>query len=540
MRAYRSDFRHDDRDPLRPELRAQLVELLAVWSEQLAADATCDRYALHSLAEAIATFPSTNLLTPLRSLLSADLNRWRAEKEQFQSSIERGERPDPASGARMSYAYRYGQNMLSLATGRNADIAEEERDQEETLVSHEMTDAVIDVLCEFILDYEFGEDAARVIATLRPDPITEIGSPRRFMSYDVRVVSERREARLQRGAEADGPIAERFLDAIDQLRSEGTSEALQHAIKLRDYPLDVRGGRESESEDMETSTQTRWGVVAGICRRPWVRAALIIWAVFGAYDTFVSQLLPSGAAERFPRLYDLAVMTSGFMPGWVWLLVLAAIFVAASIEYAHRKGGVSRSTVENLTLTGKRTAWGQEWHELRSDRRDFWSLANGAYANSSRGAGEYSTLAEMILSAPFPKDLPLPNGGDFPQWVWSEGDFKDGTARKLNQFVSNIFPARTPPGQYGCPLLVASDERRLDDLRAELAKFWDKWGRHDQLETVIAEQDVGEILKSCAVEIELLTYLELARARWSQSQASGKFGLFRLGRRNEEMGYGTG
>ncbi len=232
MRAYRSDSRHDEREPLRPELRARIIEVLVAWSAQLVADAMCDRYALHSLAEAIATFPSTSLLAPLRSLLSADLNRWRAEKEEFKVTIEQGKQPDPASGARMSYAYRYGQNMLSLATGRNADIAEDEHDQEETPVSHEMTDAVIDVLSEFVLDYEFGGDAARVIARLRPDPIIEIGSPRRFMSYDVRVAKERLEARSQRGTEAVGLIAGRFLDAIEQLKSEGSPEALQHAIKL--------------------------------------------------------------------------------------------------------------------------------------------------------------------------------------------------------------------------------------------------------------------------------------------------------------------
>ncbi len=99
---------------------------------------------------------------------------------------------------------------------------------------------------------------------------------------------------------------------------------------------------------METSAHTRWGVVAGMCRRPWVRVALIIWAFFGAYDIFVSQFLSSGTAEKFPRLYDLVVMTSGFLPWWGWLLVLAAIFVAASIEYAHRKGGVSRSNAATI------------------------------------------------------------------------------------------------------------------------------------------------------------------------------------------------
>ncbi len=232
MRAYRSDFGHDEREPLRPELRDRLVDLLSAWAHRLLADETSNRHALHRLAEAMAVFPSTKLLEPLRGLLAADLKIWRGEKEEFEASVKRGEQPDPGSGARLSYAYRYAQNMLSLATGRDPDIARNNEEEEDTPVSHEMTDAVIDVLSEFILDYEFGGEAARAIATLRPDPILDIGKPRRFMRYDVRVIRERREQRRNRGADSIGPITKKVVDAIDYLRKEGSPKALQHAIEL--------------------------------------------------------------------------------------------------------------------------------------------------------------------------------------------------------------------------------------------------------------------------------------------------------------------
>lgn len=232
MRAYRSDFRHDEREPLRPELRERFVNLLLEWASHLLADETSDRHALHRLAEALAIFPSTKLLAPLRDLLAADLKIWRTEKEEFEASIKRGEPPDPGSGARLSYAYRYAQNMLSLATGRDPDIARNDEEEEDTPVSHEMTDAVIDILREFIFDYEFGEEAARAIATLRPDPIVEIGNPHQFLRYDVRVARERWKARRNRGPGPIGPIAKQLIDAIDQLRTEGSPKALQHAITL--------------------------------------------------------------------------------------------------------------------------------------------------------------------------------------------------------------------------------------------------------------------------------------------------------------------
>lgn len=226
-RAIRKDV-NDERAPLRPELRDEIVQRLIAWSSILVNDATCKRYILHTLAEAMAVFPSTALLVPLRSLLSADLQRWRQEKEEFRATIARGQSPDPASGARLSYAYRYGQNMLSLAQGHNAD----EGDIDASAISFEMTDAVIDVLREFLADYEFGGDAARVIATLRSDPVTDAAKSRQHMSFDLRVVPVRRELRRRQPTIPVDPVAKQLVGIINDLRSDNSREALALMMEL--------------------------------------------------------------------------------------------------------------------------------------------------------------------------------------------------------------------------------------------------------------------------------------------------------------------
>lgn len=226
-RTIRKDV-NDERAPLRPELRDELVQRLIAWSSILVNDATCKRFALHSLAEAMAVFPSTSLLVPLRSLLSADLQRWRREKEEFRATIARGQSPDPASGARMSYAYRYGQNMLSIAQGRSAD----EADVAPSAVTHEMTDAVIDVLREFLPDYEFGGEAARVIATLRSDPVTEAVKWRQHMSLDLRVVPLRREFRRRQPTVPVDQVRKQLVGVINDLRSDNSREALALMMEL--------------------------------------------------------------------------------------------------------------------------------------------------------------------------------------------------------------------------------------------------------------------------------------------------------------------
>ena len=86
--------------PLVGDLRKLLIERLGEWTELLLDCPDCERFMLNRLAEAIATFPSTSLLEPLRRLLFKDLEIWSDEKQEFEKAIAKGQLPNPNSRAR--------------------------------------------------------------------------------------------------------------------------------------------------------------------------------------------------------------------------------------------------------------------------------------------------------------------------------------------------------------------------------------------------------------------------------------------------------
>lgn len=230
MRAFGNQFGRDTRTPLGPELRVQIVALLEKWADRLVADPSASRHALHYLAEAMATFPDVNLLPPLRSLIQAELERWRKEKAEFKAAYQRGAILHD-SGARLSYEHRYGQNMLSLASGSNADDVSNEDTTERPPPPKEQVDAVIDVMSAFLTDPEFGREAARVLAVLCPDPIWSIGK-KTLGHFDVSLVAKRRVARKERGLQPTDAVAGRVLDVLPRLLADGSESAVQQAIGL--------------------------------------------------------------------------------------------------------------------------------------------------------------------------------------------------------------------------------------------------------------------------------------------------------------------
>lgn len=54
------------------------------------------------------------------------------------------------------------------------------------------------------------------------------------------------------------------------------------------------------------------------------------WAILGAYDLAISQLLPGSLANQAPRALSLFVV----MPLWSWLLIFLLILLGGAIEYA--------------------------------------------------------------------------------------------------------------------------------------------------------------------------------------------------------------
>ncbi len=183
----------------------------------------------------------------------------------------------------------------------------------------------------------------------------------------------------------------------------------------------------------------------------------------------------------------------------------------------------------------ERRQWQQEWHDQRNVRREFWRLLNTAYKNWT-GRPTDRSLQDLVEANQFPPELPLDDGRQFPKWVWNVWDRQDKEPLKtLRNFTSQIYPGVMPAETIKTQLMGGGGEfDRFDDLRRELSKFWDHWGRQEPLEEIIREQNVDNIVRSSAPEIKLLTFLEIARARWAQTGASGKGGLFTLGKRNAE------
>lgn len=78
-------------------------------------------------------------------------------------------------------------------------------------------------------------------------------------------------------------------------------------------------------------------VVRNVLDRRWVKIALGVWPFVASYDLLISQILPERWADKAPKVRDLIGETSGWLPFWAWLLILAAILVTALLEYSVRK-----------------------------------------------------------------------------------------------------------------------------------------------------------------------------------------------------------
>jgi hypothetical protein len=183
-----------------------------------------------------------------------------------------------------------------------------------------------------------------------------------------------------------------------------------------------------------------------------------------------------------------------------------------------------------------RSEWEKELRDLRFDRRDFLRMLEMAYAHWDRKPDPDRSLGDVVRSASMPSDLPLEDNSKFPDWAWAAEGHCVGDAKQLLEFASAIYIACKPPRVVRSALMGDYNEfDRFDTIRMELAKFWDHWGRQEPLEQVIREQKADRIVKAHASEIKLLTFLEIARVRWADSDVPGKSGLFRLGRRNAEI-----
>jgi hypothetical protein len=96
----------------------------------------------------------------------------------------------------------------------------------------------------------------------------------------------------------------------------------------------------------------RFEVARKIADRRWVKITLAIYAGIAFYDLFVSQFVPESWAKRFPKMHELIASTSGWLPLWGWLLILAGIVAVACFEYAVRRSSPKRTAVVSIVESG--------------------------------------------------------------------------------------------------------------------------------------------------------------------------------------------
>jgi hypothetical protein len=81
----------------------------------------------------------------------------------------------------------------------------------------------------------------------------------------------------------------------------------------------------------------RWEIAKKISERRWVRWAIALYGLVAAYDLFLSQFVPESLAKKFPKMHELIVATSGWLPLSQWLMILVGIIAIACFEYAVRR-----------------------------------------------------------------------------------------------------------------------------------------------------------------------------------------------------------
>lgn len=171
---------------------------------------------------------------------------------------------------------------------------------------------------------------------------------------------------------------------------------------------------------------------------------------------------------------------------------------------------------------------------------DFWRLINKCY--EAWDARITEPLQRVIGVARLPGDLPIDDISTFPSWVYlfhqqinDRSSAAKDYASVLDQFASFIYDLP----ERGCLVFGINEFEHFDDKRRDLSKFWDRWGWQESLDQVIKLQKMDDILKSSAPELKLLTFLEIARARWRPTGSAGKRGLFLLAKRVNHTAYRT-
>jgi hypothetical protein len=115
------------------------------------------------------------------------------------------------------------------------------------------------------------------------------------------------------------------------------------------------------------------------------RWLFLFWAISGAYDLCASQFIPTEWSQKWPKIYQLVAMTTGWLSVEGWMLIGAAILVVFAVEYAWQHSStmtVSRSHSSKIAIIAFASiviVGCLNWSRLSEQifRVDEWSLCQG-------------------------------------------------------------------------------------------------------------------------------------------------------------------
>ena len=83
--------------------------------------------------------------------------------------------------------------------------------------------------------------------------------------------------------------------------------------------------------------------------RPRASILLYLFAIIGAWDTFLAQILPKKWADELPTILDAAIMTGGLLAWYWWVIIWLIILLGVVVEFSVRQNRKTRTRDDAAT-----------------------------------------------------------------------------------------------------------------------------------------------------------------------------------------------
>lgn len=252
---------------------------------------------------------------------------------------------------------------------------------------------------------------------------------------------------------------------------------------------------------------------------------IVVWIVGGAITLFSFFVEPinSNLAMNFLTDVDQWIVNNAAYPSLfaLGISLILSLWLVPEITFS----------VLHYFRAPKYWEWQTTQEELaKNERKTFFTLLDKAYSKWRNDEDTPSDVQELIASAEYPNQLPVPLGQNFRDFDFTKG-FSENSKR-LMAFAGDLYPCDRAETSK---VLNGSDEE-FHAARMGLAKFWDGTGRKIFDFHELRMHQLRSQLPSHANEIKFLTYLEWALANRLHSNGPGKQWMFRLYKSAKEKG----